>query len=154
MSRLTNRQYLKNTRWLREIWNSNLKSLYSLHSLWRQWDLHAYFAPSKDWTDEERIEHRILVTKDFPDLPARAGRYFSAMRQLYDEAAKACKCNEHLIQPYISDVVAPLKIDKSGRSIGIAGIARAEPDLRGFAKALIQLAQDRVSKESETDKAA
>lgn len=153
MPRLTNQQYLVDSLWLREIWNSNLKTLFALLSVQRQCDVHAYFQPAKDLTDEERLEHRRLISKELPDLPAKAGRYLSAMRQLYCEAAKACKGNEHLIQPYISDVVAPLKETRGNHKIGVAAVARPEPDLRGFAKTLIQLAWIEEEKKDEPDKA-
>jgi hypothetical protein len=128
--------------------------VYSLHSLQRQWDLHAYFAPTKDLTDREQIEHRRIISKEFPELPARAGRYLSSMRQLCDEAATTCKSNEHLIQPYINSVVAPAREDKTGHKISVAGVAKHEPNLMSFTKTLIQIAQDQVRNEIESDEAA
>ena len=154
MPRLTNQQYLANGRWLNGVWNSNLKCLFALLTLQQQLDLHAYFAPTKDWTDEERIEHRQVISKEFSDLPSKAGRYCSRVGELYDEAVEFSKGNDHLIRPYISDSVAPLKIDQSGRMIGIAAVARPKPDLRGFAKALIQLAQLQEQEEVESKDAA
>ena len=147
MPRLTNQTYLANSLWLRKIWNGNLKSLFAVLSVQRQIDLHAYFAPTKDLTDEERVEHRRAISEEFTDLPARAGRYFASMRDVYDKAVDVCRGNDQLIKPYISSVVAPLKTDKSGRKIGIAAIARPEPALRGFARALVQLAQDNVGEQ-------
>jgi len=97
MPRLTNQQYLANSCWLRGIWFCNLKTLYAVLPVQHQIDLHAYFAPTKELTDEERIDHRKIISRDFPDLPARAGRYYSRMQDLYDEAIQFANGDMHLI---------------------------------------------------------
>ena len=76
------------------------------------------------------------------------------MWSLYEEARKFAKGNEHLAHPYISDVVAPKKPDKCGRTIGVAAVARPEPDLRRFVRTLIQMSEDEIRKEFESRKAA
>ncbi len=153
MPRLTNQRYLVSSLWLSEIWNSNLKTLFALLSVQRQCDLHAYFQPTKDLTYEALLEHRRVISREFPDLPAKAGRYCSRMWEIYDEAVNFAKDNEHLTQAYISDVVAPLQTDRSGRRIGLAAVAKPEPDLRRFALALIQMAQLELLSKRHSDKA-
>ena len=57
------------------------------------------------------------------------------MLKLYGEACNFANGAKHLIQPYISEVVAPPLIDKSAHTIGVAAVVRPEPVLRDFAKA-------------------
>lgn len=143
MPRLTNQQYLSNERWLRGIWFTNLASLFTVLSSRQQWDLHTYFVPTNDTTDNKRLQHRRLVTERDPALPVRAGIYLATMRRLYDEACNAAQNNHRLIDLYIKKVVTPLKFTKSGRKIGVTALARPEPDLRVLARALIRVARDK-----------
>jgi hypothetical protein len=78
MAKLTNRQYLSRHARLRHVWNEDHR-FFTLLTYQQQRDLHDYFQPTKDWTDQEPIDHRHKVSRADPGIPQRAGRALKAM---------------------------------------------------------------------------
>src|SRR5665213_1106817 len=74
MPRITNQQYLNRHHILSEIWSRSPKCFGTL-PFNRQLDVHLYFAPSKDWSDEDLIAHRRNITIEHPGLAQQASKY-------------------------------------------------------------------------------
>lgn len=136
MPRLTNAEFLKRHHILRHNWLNN-QSIYARLSPRHQWELHAYYQPDKELTDEQLLEHRIKITKEQSSLPARAGKHY-----------------DHLASSQGSEQDRRAKPAKPGeRQIRVWSVVRPEPDLRVFAKALVGLAADLAEKEKQHGKA-
>ena len=73
MSRLTTTHYLKTCHVLAEKWREHMDD-FAFYSPQDQCYIHDYFRPSEDLTDDQRIAHRIAISKLHPSLPAKAGR--------------------------------------------------------------------------------
>lgn len=56
---------------LRQLWLDH-QDVFSYLSPERQWQLHDYFKPDKDFSDGELLEHYLQAAKERPDLPAQA----------------------------------------------------------------------------------
>ncbi|HVX58722.1 MAG TPA: hypothetical protein VG964_03220, partial [Candidatus Saccharimonadales bacterium] len=74
MPRLSTAEYLQRQQVLNRAWFEFGGRHFAYLSSREQWDLHAYFQPSKHLTKEELIRHRRQITKEQPSLPARAGK--------------------------------------------------------------------------------
>lgn len=129
MPRLTNDLYLKRHRWLYKLWFDHDGAPFSYLKPNEQWDLHAYYQPYKDLTDEELLEHRKQISKERPSLPARAGKAFTNLA---------------------TGKQTGVKISHTGkRSISVRAIVRPEIDLKLLSKALIGVAIEMARKEAE-----
>jgi len=72
MPRLTTSKYLEAHRQLRQ---SQLDDgTYAQISERDQVELHLFLCPRKDWSDDELLEHRRVISNADPSLPQRAGR--------------------------------------------------------------------------------
>lgn len=86
----------------------------------QQLDLHGYYAPYKNFTDDEAIEHRRQVTADHPNLPARAGKIFMK----------------------IGGLIRP---DGTIARYRISALAKPEIDADKLARVLLEVAKERAA---------
>lgn len=85
MPRLTDRHYLEIHHHVRHIWLDNSHPLSAL-SPKEQWDIHRYFAPDEDLSDDELLTHHRRVTRFEPKTPSRASRaYAHLLRAIKEE---------------------------------------------------------------------
>jgi hypothetical protein len=129
MPRLNHNDYTKRHHFLMKAW-LEFPRIYSALSPRQQWDIHAYFQPSKELTDAQLREHRRSISASQPSLPHRAGRAFVVIDDTYQRAAalpdrKRSPLSDHPVK----DVVRTYPIMKP------------EPDSKRLAKAFIRLAQ-------------
>jgi hypothetical protein len=137
MPRLTNKQYLERHRVLRRIWLEDQGS-FGVISYNRQMDAHIYYAPARDWSDDQMIKHRVKVTDQDAGLPQRASRDYLEIEEVLKHA------REH---------PAPVaRIPAGERKIRVTAIARPEIDAEKLAQALLDLA--RQQSQDEREKAA
>jgi hypothetical protein len=99
-----------------------------------QWDLHAYYQPSKDLTREMLLKHRRTVAKERPELAAGADRAFKALCLVEQNELEVAR--QRAANP-----APPAKIPKSQRTIRVRGLVHPEPDAQKLAFALIELAE-------------
>ncbi len=129
--RLSNQQYLERHHGLRQFWLHD-QSKFGCLTVSQQWDLHAYFVPSKDVTDEELLEHRQVTTKEQPSLPHQAGKAFAALTGRGP-------------QTYAPDVSGP-----GPHRLHVSAVANPELDTDALARALLQLVRERQRPEQDT----
>lgn len=73
MARLTNKQYLERHRALRKIW-LEAQSFFGVLPYTQQMDVHIFYAPARDWSDEQTLHHRRKVHESDSSLPHRASK--------------------------------------------------------------------------------
>lgn len=137
MSRLSNNEYCVQHQFLRWAWlNEQGAYAYLSHNAQRQ--IHDYYQPSKELTDDELIAHRRQISERQPNLPAAAGK---AARQLF----------------YIAKTQRqPPPIPRSHpdpREITVRAVVRPEIDLKQLSRALIELAKHLANQEIEARRA-
>jgi len=127
--RLTNSQYLQQRKTLQMDWfQDGAWTFSSLESL-DEMELHAYFAPTKDFTDEQAIAHRNDVSRQNPSLPQQAGHaYARALRYLGKRPV-----------PQPSVKASKQRSGTKGGAIAIRTIRNPDPDIKGLAQYLVQL---------------
>jgi hypothetical protein len=140
MPRLTNKQYLARRAFLAKIW----QSAFIMLDPGQQQALHAYYQPTKDWTNEEALAHRQAVTKRRPSLPAQTGKYFNQLCDWMDDAAEqAAK------QPATSPV-PQVRVPAGKRGpLRVRSLMKPEPDARLVAFALIDFVKEQQKLEVE-----
>lgn len=152
MPRLSNADYLQRHYQLRALWLSNDTSVYSQISPNEQWDIHGFFAPSHDWTDEQLIAYRRTVTVEHPSLPHRAGRavrHLEAARQAAEDRRQYLL--HHPQEP--SSQPSPKRRQRRGpRHLVVRGDVRPEIDVKLIAKAVVMMALDAAEQDLEAKK--
>ena len=152
MPRLTHDTYCTQHRLVREAWLTDRPAPARLLPN-EQWDLHDFFAPVYDFTDDELREYRQKITALDPSLPQRAGR---ALKKL--EAARkgrAVAAQTRATAKPASD--GPKRKAKAAdRKISVKSLVHPEPNMDRLAKALLEMARDmakadRAKKVSEPD---
>ena len=140
MSRLTPKQYLRTHRQLRRFWLSDDR-LYAELTPLEQWQLHDYFQPSKNLTDEELLAHREHITKERPSLPQQAGRALSKFQAWAAQLGLA----------RVRRAKAPIAMGgrrggkRRDRHLTVKAVVRPEIDLDKLARALLAVAKDQVA---------
>jgi hypothetical protein len=124
MPRLTNKQYLERHRALRRIWLEGQR-FFGVLDYNQQMDVHAFYAPARDWSDEEMLEHRLKVQELDASLPHRASRGFAKI-----EAA--------FLAPTVPLRRAPYGKGKPR----VTAIARPEVNVEQLARAFMDLASE------------
>lgn len=81
MPRLTDELYLAKRQRLFNAWELR-PGLFALLRPFEQRDLHRYFAPSRDFYDDDALTFRREVTKLLPSLPAQAGRAYARFERV------------------------------------------------------------------------
>jgi hypothetical protein len=135
MPRLNNTNFLKAHHWLRQLWLEDIGNYAQLYPP-DQTELHLFFCPSKDWSDDKLIEHRQIMSKADPSLPQRAGR---ALKRF-----ELVRAGELAYLPPVH--VTPAKGRQRGHNISVRVVMRPEPDLQRLARALLQLTPEQIAK--------
>lgn len=138
MPRLTDKHYLEQRQLLVKAWQKDRLAFLLLP--WdQQLDLHGFYAPYKQFTDDEAIEHRRQVTADHPNLPARAGKIFKKISGLIrpDGTITYLRRRHHGNQRY-----------------RISALARPEIDVEKLARVLLEVAEARRSRTEHSEEAA
>ena len=135
MPRLTNKDYLLQRTFLLDAWN-HFPGVFSYFTYNEQLERHAYFAPSKELSDQEAIAHRQQVTHDHPSLPHRAGKLYARLHK------QASAERDRLAHTPATPLITKSKRTAGQRRIAVGAVARPEPDLRKLALALLGLARE------------
>jgi len=140
VARLTNDLYYAEHLFLQVAWD-NYDILYAVLPVTQQWQVHAFFQPSKTLTYEELINHRRTITKQQPSLPHQAGKAHFKMGRIYLAASRYAEGDKDKFLHALKTIVLSLNRHKTGngKEIRVAAIARPEPDFKLLAKALMSL---------------
>jgi hypothetical protein len=137
MSRLTDTVYLNQRNQLRGDWFDHRGWTFSRLEPIEEMDLHAYFAPTKDLTDEQAIAHRREASKRDPSLPQRAGRAFARASEYLGKYPE--------LQPSASFV----KTQTGPRGeIIVHSVLRPELDVSKLVLALMRLQEDEEKRDA------
>jgi hypothetical protein len=132
MPRLTNKQYLERHRALRRIWLEGQK-FFGVLDYNQQMEVHAFYAPARDWTDEELLEHRLKAQELDASLPQRASRGFIKIEAAF------------LAPRPVHSTPAP----RGKGKLRVIPIARPEVNTKQLARAFIDMAREQVKTEQE-----
>jgi hypothetical protein len=149
MPRVSNQLYLERHRFLVKAW-TDFQRLYSILPIEQQWQVHAYYQPSKELTDQQLLEHREKVTEERPELPAQAGKAFIRMYRAFRIAFEYADGDQQRFNAallHLTDSRAKTAAPHGKRRISVTALARPEPDLEVLARALVEMARERVLKE-------
>src|ERR1700724_1393036 len=98
MPRVTFKQYLDQRAFLRLAWEE-FDQLYSLLPAQQQWQLHRYYQPLSQHTDDELRAYRAPVAQVEPSLPAQAGRLYAKLHRVYETGIDAAKAHQQPATP-------------------------------------------------------
>lgn len=146
MPRLSNPAYLRQRNELRAEWFDHQAWSFSRLDPIEEMELHAFFAPTKNLTDEEAFDHRRLVSKRDPSLPQRAGRAFAQAKVFLGRAPES-----------VSAPATPIK--SVGRSKPVRGevivysVQRPEPDVQRVIEVLRRIEKEQTERDQK-DRAA
>lgn len=153
MPRLSNDLYLDRHRFLAKAW-ADFPSLYAVLSTAQQMALHDYYQPSKALSAPELLDHRKLITSQWPALPAQAGRGFMRMYTVFRHAFEEAAGDETKFRQVIHEFVRPsagtVSRHRSGRKtspIKVSVVVRPELDRKKLAQALMALAEQETVEE-------
>jgi hypothetical protein len=143
MARITNQQFIDRHFLLLSIWNDGLAQLFSVLPSHIQWDVHRYYQPTRNLTDQELIAHRQAATATDPSLPHRASRGFARMKRAYVVARQAADAAGKKDTEFLRVVtpLQPVRAHAAGkRRILVHGIAKPELDTKRLARLLVEQA--------------
>jgi hypothetical protein len=103
----------------------------------QQLELHAFYQPSKNLTDDESSAHRQQISQEQPSLPNRAGKLFAEVER-YTRAIR-----ERMEQQPPQDPAQRVRVPvgQTQRHIHVLPLARSEVDIVKLAGALLDLAE-------------
>lgn len=135
MPRLTHNQYCEHRSFLRDAWLHGMGP-YGNFTPREQWDLHAYFAPTKKMSDAELRQYRKDKTEADPSLPQRAGKIMS---RFYDEHHAL----KYAVAPMPAVVAAgkgaSKRLRKADRRVTVKAVVKPEVDMDSMKKAMREL---------------
>ncbi len=141
MPRLTNADYLLQRARLRDNWTVHRGSAFIELETIEEMELHAYFAPMRDLTDDQAIAFRKQATIERPYLPSRAGKSYARALPFLDNPSPTVPTDmpkhtgRHALRP-------------PGSVVTVKSLARPEVDTKRLARLLIQLAKADLDNES------
>jgi hypothetical protein len=126
------------------LWSAEMQRAFLTLTYNQQRDLHDFYCPAKDLTDAELLAHRETITKQWPNLPQRAGKAYRKAERIYLEAMRIADGDEAIFTAYMRSKEHHFvgKPDRKGRRITLAPLARPDLDARAIAKAVLALANE------------
>lgn len=138
MPRLTHNQYCEHRSFLRDAWLHHAV-IYGNFTPREQWDLHAYFAPTKKMNDTELRQYRKEKTEADPSLPQRAGKIMSRFYDEYHVLMHAAASTPAVVE---AGKGASKRLRKADRRITVKAVVKPEVDMNYLEKALRELVKD------------
>lgn len=138
MPRLAHHTYCTQHRLVREVWLTDRPALARLLPN-EQWDLHDFFAPTYDFTDDELREYRQKITALDGSLPQRAGRALKKLEQAVLMQIAEAKLRE--AQPQL-EPGKKTKRQSKDRVLSVRSLVHKQPDMQRMAKALLGMARE------------
>jgi len=129
--RLTDSVYLAHRHRLMTAWEFR-SDLFGYLAYFEQRDLHHFFAPSKEFYDDDALTYRREVTKLSPSLPSQAGRAYAHFERILAERM------ERRISPR-AQAVRTKGLPRPPRETTVRGIARPDLDIRRLARLLVDV---------------
>jgi hypothetical protein len=143
MPRLTNKDYLRFHRFLKQVWKDT-PSAFSVLSPTQQQNLHRYYQPSKNLTNAELLVHRQQISKQSPSLPFNAGKAFRRIDRAWAIAKKESRGDQRQFHKILSEFFYQQTFKtRGGYELQIGALMRAEPDYEKLAKALLRDLEER-----------
>jgi hypothetical protein len=135
MPRVTFNEYLAQRAFLRLAWEE-FEQLYSILSPNQQWDLHAYYQPVTDDTEDWLRAHRANISNKRPTLPAKAGKHYARMRAVHDQAVAIAHTGA---SARTAGRGTKTTARVSHRRVTVRSVALPQPDVHRLSQALIAL---------------
>jgi hypothetical protein len=135
MPRLTSQRYIEIHCWLRNYWLEDAAP-YVYLTPEEQWNLHEFFQPCKQLSDDELTVHREAVTRRFPSLPQRAGRALKKFEKA-TEVASLRQVQSFNVQMKAGEYKRPA----SHGPITVRSLAQPEVDTTELARLLWDIAR-------------
>lgn len=130
MPRLTNPDYVRIHHKLRTYWQEEASPFGYLAPA-EQWDLHKYFQPSHELSDQALLAHRKAISALDSSLPQRAGRALQRLeRAIHQVSARQAMAT-----------TLPTKRKRSG-DVRVRAVMLPEPDYHKIARAMLWLARE------------
>ena len=130
MPRITNQQYLERHNALRRIWLED-QEFFGALDYNQQMEVHAFYAPAREWSDQELIEHRAKARELDASLPHRASKGF-----LQIETA------------FLAPRPVRTPVPRGKGKVRVIPIAKPEIETRKLAMAFMQLAEQQLKEEA------
>lgn len=142
MPRLTIQLYLARHHDLKTAW-IKAPQLFEVLAPRAYWDLHEYYQPTKDLTDQQLLGHRRWISRRDPSLPQRAGKAYLFLVRSYLIAKRRsrgdlAKFNQALRKNSRARTVTPDTQNRAG-TIEVTAQFRVEIDYEKLAKALLRV---------------
>jgi hypothetical protein len=140
-----------------------IPQFFSLLSPSAQSDLHRFYGPSLELTDEQvlaRIKH---AGQQDPSLRNRAGKYYKVIFDRYKHYAdQVGKENFNVIRfllthdlPHLTrDPIKPVETGRRKRQVSVQVLMRPEIDVKKFSRALLALAEQLAEEARKSDAAS
>ena len=140
MPRLTKATYYDRHDFLAWAWK-DLPGLFMVLPSQQQWDVHAYYIPSKTVSRGQLLAHRQTITDKQPSLPQRASKAFGRMQRIYDWANTEADGDSVKRHQLIASQAVTARSTGRRRTLRISGLAKPEPNVELFTKVLIDIAR-------------
>jgi hypothetical protein len=161
MPRLSNDQYLFRHDFLYRLWTDE-RLLFRLLTPTQQRNLHRYYLPAMEVSDDHLLAHRRQLDRDQPSLGIRAGKSFALLQQDFngacdtyglDAVIAGCAIPAFMSQRKVESGRMTLRKGCNGpRQVSVSSLMLPEPDIDLLAKALLRLAEQlAVQQEADPD---
>jgi hypothetical protein len=164
MPRVTSLEHYRRYQFLHTAW-SGFSILYTLFPIEQQWQIHDFYQPSKDLTQDELLIHITRLKETRPALVNQVGKHVRLMMKVFHNVSKDLNVSEADQTMALSAVirqVAPAPISsvtasssKDRGRLSVRAVARPEIDMKKLTRAFVMLAEEMIEKEhrGKTDKA-
>ena len=134
MARLTNQEFIKRHRLLRQLWLKH-QARFALLKPTQQWDVHDYYRPSEELAEAELLANRRRISQERPALPHRASKAFKILIGLTPAPEPAVHTDP-----------------RTGRRIQVRAVVRPQIDVEKLASALLMLAEHLTQQDGDESK--
>jgi hypothetical protein len=145
MPRLSARKYLQASKRLRRYWYHQ-QMAYGYLTAAEQWQLHDFFKPTKDWTDDEVLAHRAEITTQRPSLPHQAGRALAKIDEIAPQLAVIGVRRRHAPP---AKPARRTNVRDQDRHITVRAVVKPEIDTERLAKVVIAMAEHLAKQKAE-----
>lgn len=134
---MTDKEYLVRREFLVDAWNF-FRGVFTAVSYNQQLEVHRFFQPYKELTDEEALVHRKKISAEEPSLANRAGKLYLLIE------AEAHRLRSQLENEPPQDPTKRVRVGthRGNREVRVVPLAKPKVDAMKMAEALLTLVDD------------